>query len=106
MSIVERLPEGTARMTEVGAWSLSYLGPGFHVQLRIASGPRGARLDGFMSPTHPMRVQLIALGRPSTVLETVVSDSGRFEFQAATSGPHRLSFIGGDQPFMTPPIWI
>ena len=77
---------------EVGTWSLEYLGPGFHVQLRIARRNRQARLDGWMSPAQPIKVFLSSLLHKPTVLEAQVSDTGRFEFPIAPTGACRMSF--------------
>ena len=93
---------------EVGTWSLEYLGPGFHVQLRIARRNRQARLDGWMSPARPIKVFLTTLLHKPTVLEAQVSDSGRFEFPIAPAGACRMSFATeahGRHP-ATPPFWI
>lgn len=93
---------------EVGAWLLEYLGPGFHVQLRIARHLRQARLDGWMSPAQPIKVFLTSLLRHPVVLEAQVSDTGRFEFPVAPSGACRMSFVlptPGRAP-ATPPFWI
>ena len=93
---------------EVGTWSLEYLGPGFHVQLRIARRNRQARLDGWMSPARPVTVVLTSLLHQRTVLEAQVSDSGRFEFPVAPTGACRMSFATeehGRHP-ATPPFWI
>lgn len=93
---------------EVGTWSLEYLGPGFHVQLRIARRNRQARLDGWMSPAQPIKVILSSLLHKPTVLEAQVSDTGRFEFPIAPTGACRMSFATdahGRHP-ATPPFWI
>lgn len=93
---------------EVGTWSLEYLGPGFHVQLRIVRHHRQARLDGWMSPARPITVLLASLLRKPVILETRVSDSGRFEFPFAPTGACRMSFVideGGRSP-ATPPFWV
>ena len=92
---------------EVGAWSLEYLGPGFHVQLRIARRNRQARVDGWMSPAQPIKILLSSLLRHPIVLETHVSESGRFEFPAAPTGACRMSFVTDrGRPPATPPFWI
>ena len=93
---------------EVGTWSLEYLGPGFHVQLRIARRNRQARLDGWMSPAQPIKVFLTSLLRQPTVLEAQVSDTGRFEFPVAPTGACRMSFLTDDHGRhpATPPFWI
>ena len=93
---------------EVGTWSLEYLGPGFHVQLRIARRNRQARLDGWMSPARPIKVILSSLLHKPTVLEAQVSDSGRFEFPIAPTGACRMSFATADHGRhpATPPFWI
>jgi hypothetical protein len=93
---------------EVGAWSLEYLGPGFHVQLRIARRQRQARVDGWMSPPQPITVFLMSLLRQPVVLEAQVGDTGRFEFPIAPTGACRMSFVlptAGRSP-ATPPFWI
>ena len=93
---------------EVGTWSLEYLGPGFHVQLRIARRNRQARLDGWMSPAQPIKVFLSSLLHKPVLLEAQVSDSGRFEFPVAPTGACRMSFATdthGRHP-ATPPFWI
>ncbi|MFL6062025.1 MAG: hypothetical protein ACJ72E_12400 [Marmoricola sp.] len=93
---------------EVGTWSLEYLGPGFHVQLRIARRQRQARIDGWMSPARPIKIFLSSLLRDPVVLEAQVSESGRFEFPAAPTGACRMSFVTEDRgrPSATPPFWI
>ena len=93
---------------EVGTWSLEYLGPGFHVQLRIARRNRQARLDGWMSPAQPIKIFLSTLLHKPTVLEAQVSDSGRFEFPIAPTGACRMSFAtdGQGRHPATPPFWI
>lgn len=93
---------------EVGTWSLEYLGPGFHVQLRIARRNRQARLDGWMSPAQPIKVFLSSLLHKPTVLEAQVSDTGRFEFPVAPTGACRMSFAteGSGRHPATPPFWI
>ena len=93
---------------EIGAWSLEYLGPGFHVQLRIVRRNRQARLDGWMSPARPVTVLLASMLRKQVILETRVSDSGRFEFPIAPTGACRMSFIvdEGGRPPATPPFWV
>lgn len=95
-------------LTEVGTWSLEYLGPGFHVQLRIARRNRQARLDGWMSPAQPIKVFLTSLLRQPTVLEAQVSETGRFEFPVAPTGACRMSFVTDDRGRhpATPPFWI
>ncbi|MFL6156302.1 MAG: hypothetical protein ACJ72D_09430 [Marmoricola sp.] len=93
---------------EVGTWSLEYLGPGFHVQLRIARRNRQARLDGWMSPAQPITVLLTSLLHRPVLLETRVSDSGRFEFPVAPTGACRMSFVlpTAGRPPATPPFWV
>jgi len=93
---------------EVGTWSLEYLGPGFHVQLRIARRNRQARLDGWMSPAQPITVFLTSLLHKPTVLEAQISDTGRFEFPVAPTGACRMSFAtpGHGRHPATPPFWI
>ena len=93
---------------EVGTWSLEYLGPGFHVQLRIARRHRQARVDGWMSPAQPVKVLLTSLLRQPVVLEARVGGSGRFEFPEAPSGACRMSFVlpSPGRPPATPPFWI
>jgi hypothetical protein len=49
---------------EVDTWSLEYLGPGFHVQLRIVRRHRQARVDGWVSPAQPMNFVTDERGRP------------------------------------------
>ncbi len=92
---------------EVGTWSLEYLGPGFHVQLRIARRNRQARVDGWMSPAQPIKILLSSLMRQPVVLEAQVSESGRFEFPVAPTGACRMSFVTErGRPPATPPFWI
>ncbi len=92
---------------EIGTWSLEYLGPGFHVQLRIARRNRQARVDGWMSPAQPIKVYLSSLLRQPVLLEAQVSESGRFEFPVAPSGACRMSFVTDrGRPPATPPFWI
>ncbi|MET3962985.1 hypothetical protein ABIE44_002919 [Marmoricola sp. OAE513] len=98
----------TSIANEVGTWSLEYLGPGFHVQLRIARRQRQVRVDGWMSPAQPIKVFLTSLLRHPVVLEAQVSDSGRFEFPTAPNGACRMSFVlpTPGRPPATPPFWI
>lgn len=93
---------------EVGTWSLEYLGPGFHVQLRIARRQRQARIDGWMSPAQPIKILLTSLLRHPVVLEAHVGESGRFEFPTAPTGACRMSFVTDDRGrhTATPPFWI
>lgn len=92
---------------EVGTWALEYLGPGFHVQLRIARRNRQARIDGWMSPAQPIKIFLSSLLRQPVVLEAQVSESGRFEFPVAPTGACRMSFVTDrGRPPATPPFWI
>jgi hypothetical protein len=93
---------------EVGSWALEYLGPGFHVQLRISRRDRQARLDGWISPARPVRVLLASLMRHPVLLEAEVSETGRFEFPVAPSGACRMSFVTDDRgrPPATPPFWV
>jgi len=92
---------------EVGTWSLEYLGPGFHVQLRIARRNRQARVDGWMSPAQPIKIFLSSLLRQPVVLEAQVSETGRFEFPVAPTGACRMSFVTDrGRPPATPPFWI
>lgn len=92
---------------EVGTWSLEYLGPGFHVQLRIARRNRQARVDGWMSPAQPIKILLSSLLRQPVVLEAQVSETGRFEFPVAPTGACRMSFVTDrGRPPATPPFWI
>jgi hypothetical protein len=92
---------------EVGTWALEYLGPGFHVQLRIARRQRQARVDGWMSPAQPIKVFLTSLVRGPVVLEAQVGESGRFEFPVAPTGACRMSFVTDrGRPPATPPFWI
>ncbi len=93
--------------TEVGTWSLEYLGPGFHVQLRIARRNRQARVDGWMSPAQPIKIFLSSLLRHPVVLEAQVGETGRFEFPVAPTGACRMSFVTErGRPPATPPFWI
>jgi hypothetical protein len=93
---------------EIGTWALEYLGPGFHVQLRIARRNRQARVDGWMSPAQPIKILLSSLLRHPVILEAEVSESGRFEFPVAPSGACRMSFLTDThgRPPATPPFWI
>ena len=99
---------GASHAHEIGTWSLEYLGPGFHVQLRILRRNRQARLDGWMSPARPITVLLASMLRKPVILETRVSDSGRFEFPVAPTGACRMSFVidDGGRPPATPPFWV
>lgn len=93
---------------EVGTWSLEYLGPGFHVQLRIARRQRQARVDGWISPAQPIKVLLSSLLRQPVILEARVTESGRFEFPTVPNGACRMSFVtdARGRPTATPPFWI
>ena len=61
-----------------------------------------------MSPVRPVTVMLASMLRKPVVLETRVSDSGRFEFPVAPTGACRMSFVidDGGRPPATPPFWV
>lgn len=103
-SRVEVLPAAQ----ETGAWSLDYLGPGFHVQVRIGRHGRVTELGGWMTPPRPGTVRLTSLSRDPVVLEADLGPSGRFEFSGVPQGPCRLIFVTSEtrSPAMTPPFWI
>ncbi len=93
---------------EVGSWTLDYLGPGFHAQVRIARRGRAAHVGGWMSPAAVTSILLVSLTRSTAIEEATVSSSGRFEFRNAPTGPCRLIFLTSqsDAEPMTPPFWI
>ncbi|MGO4255831.1 hypothetical protein [Marmoricola sp. RAF53] len=109
--------DARGRRPEVGAWSLEYLGPGFRVQLRIASHGRAVELSGWMSPApepgEVVTVRLLPLTHGSRRLHraatpgTVVCPSGRFELSGVPAGACRLTFVlPSGATSTTPPFWV
>jgi hypothetical protein len=98
-----------SRPVEVGAWTLDYLGPGFHAQVRIAGRGPTSHVSGWTSPAINARIFLVPMARRGTTSEAVASSAGRFEFTRVPSGAaYRLAFLteGAERPFMTPPFWV
>ncbi len=105
----------TAQAAEVGSWSLEFAGPDFRVLIRVSTVDDRRRVDGWVLPRLPMRIQVAgsAAGRPA--YDGVEVDAhGRFEITNVTPGLSRLWFLpepgssAGDTrlPVATPPFWI
>jgi hypothetical protein len=107
-----------AQLAEVGQWSLEFAAPDFRVLLRISSTDERRRVDGWVLPRMPMRIQVAGAssGRPS--YDGVEVDAhGRFEITNVSPGLSRLWFLpepgqsgrsDGETPLpvATPPFWI
>jgi hypothetical protein len=94
---------------EEGSWSLEYTHSDFRLYLRLARIEDRTRLDGWVVPSRPLTVRLLAEATDAPQ-ETTVDEFGRFELPAAPSGLARLLFLDepptADRPRITPPFWI
>ena len=108
----------TSQMAEVGQWSLEFAGPDFRVLLRISSTNERRRVDGWVLPRLPMRIQVASASAGHPSYDGVEVDAhGRFEITNVSPGLSRLWFLpdageveqsSGDTrlPIATPPFWI
>jgi hypothetical protein len=94
---------------EEGSWSLEYAHADFRLYLRLTRIEDHTRLDGWVVPSRPLTVRLLAEGSDAPQ-ETSLDEFGRFELPAAPSGLARLLFLDepptADRPRITPPFWI
>jgi hypothetical protein len=105
-----------AQLAEVGSWSLEFAGPDFRVLLRVATINERRRVDGWVLPRTPMRIQVAGASAGSPAYDGVDLDQhGRFELTNVSPGLSRLWFLPepgaeatGDTrlPIATPPFWI
>jgi hypothetical protein len=104
-----------AQLAEVGQWSLEFAAPDFRVLLRISSAGDRRRVDGWVLPRLPMRIQVAGASAGHPAYDGVEVDAhGRFELTNVTPGLSRLWFLpdpadpAGDSrlPVATPPFWI
>ena len=113
-------------MAEVGQWSLEFAGPDFRVLLRISTVNDRRRVDGWVLPRLPMRIQVASASAGHPSYDGVEVDAhGRFELTNVSPGLSRLWFLPqlsdqssdrssdrpGDStdsrlPVATPPFWI
>jgi hypothetical protein len=87
---------------------LEYEGPDLRIYVRLTRIEDRTRLDGWVVPVKPLKVQLRADDHDA-VLESEVDEFGRFEFPSAQPGLSRLTFVDtahGSKPRVTPPFWI
>ena len=108
----------TSQMAEVGQWSLEFAGPDFRVLLRISSANERRRVDGWVLPRLPMRIQVASASAGHPSYDGVEVDAhGRFEITNVSPGLSRLWFLpdpgeveqsNGETrlPIATPPFWI
>ncbi len=108
----------TSQMSEVGQWSLEFAGPDFRVLLRISTINERRRVDGWVLPRLPMRIQVASASAGHPSYDGVEVDAhGRFEITNVSPGLSRLWFLPqsseqpGDSddsrlPVATPPFWI
>ncbi len=104
----------TSQMAEVGQWSLEFAGPDFRVLLRVSTVNERRRIDGWVLPRLPMRIQVASASAGHPSYDGVQVDAhGRFEITNVSPGLSRLWFLaepgeeGGDRvPIATPPFWI
>lgn len=108
----------TSQMSEVGQWSLEFAGPDFRVLLRISTVNERRRVDGWVLPRLPMRIQVASASAGHPSYDGVEVDAhGRFEITNVSPGLSRLWFMpqpgeqagGSDDsrlPIATPPFWI
>jgi hypothetical protein len=93
---------------DAGAWMLEYEGPDVHIYVRLTRIEDRTRLDGWVVPVRPLKVQLRADGQDEP-LDSEIDEFGRFEFPSVASGLSRLTFTDeerGTKPRVTPPFWI
>ena len=104
----------TSQMAEVGQWSLEFAGPDFRVLLRIGTVNERRRIDGWVLPRLPMRIQVAGASAGHPSYDGVEVDAhGRFEISNVSPGLSRLWFLpdpAADDdarvPVATPPFWI
>jgi hypothetical protein len=105
----------TSQMAEVGQWSLEFAGPDFRVLLRVSTVNDRRRIDGWVLPRLPMRIQVATASAGHPSYDGVQVDGhGRFELTNVSPGLSRLWFLpepgGSDSdarlPVATPPFWI
>jgi hypothetical protein len=105
----------TSQMAEVGQWSLEFAGPDFRVLLRIGTVNERRRIDGWVLPRLPMRIQVSSASAGHPSYDGVEVDAhGRFEITNVSPGLSRLWFLAdpadtsGESrvPIATPPFWI
>ena len=109
----------TSQMAEVGQWSLEFAGPDFRVLLRVGTAGDRRRIDGWVLPRMPMRIQVASASAGHPSYDGVeVDEHGRFEITNVSPGLSRLLFLpepddAGDDPtgqsrlpITTPPFWI
>ena len=105
---VRHLADGPDAREEPGAWSLEYDGPDFHVYVRLTRIEERHRLDGWVVPARPVRVELRTDGHDGA-RSTLADEHGRFELPDAPAGLSRLVFpavTAGERQRTTPPFWI
>jgi hypothetical protein len=110
-----------AQLAEVGQWSLEFAAPDFRVLLRISTANDRRRIDGWVLPRLPMRIQVAGASSGHPSYDGVEVDAhGRFELTNVSPGLSRLWVLpepgssgssgrSGDQaplPIATPPFWI
>jgi hypothetical protein len=104
-----------AQLAEVGQWSLEFAAPDFRVLLRISTSGDRRRVDGWVLPRLPMRIQVASASAGHPAYDGVeVDPHGRFELTNVSPGLSRLWFLpdpvesAGDTrlPVATPPFWI
>jgi hypothetical protein len=104
-----------AQQAEVGQWSLEFAAPDFRVLLRISSANERRRIDGWVLPRLPMRIQVAGASAGHPPFDGVEVDAhGRFELTNVSPGLSRLWFMAepgdtgdsGQLPVATPPFWI
>lgn len=103
-----------AQQAEVGQWSLEFAAPDFRVLLRISTSHDRRRIDGWVLPRLPMRIQVAGASSGHPSYDGVEVDAhGRFEITNVSPGLSRLWFLpepeAADQgrvPIATPPFWI
>jgi hypothetical protein len=105
----------TSQTAEVGQWSLEFAGPDFRVLLRVGTANDRRRIDGWVLPRLPMRIQVAsASARHPAYAGVELDPHGRFEITDVSPGLSRLWFLpepgepNGDirLPVATPPFWI
>ncbi len=104
-----------AQLAEVGQWSLEFAGPDFRVLLRVSSAHDRRRIDGWVLPRVPMRIQVAGASSGHPAYDGIEVDAhGRFELTNVAPGLSRLWFLPDPDtsaretrlPVATPPFWI
>lgn len=104
-----------AQQAEVGQWSLEFAAPDFRVLLRISTANDRRRIDGWVLPRLPMRIQVASASTGHPAYDGVeVDPHGRFELTNVAPGLSRLWFLPDPEqadtdtrlPVATPPFWI